>query len=210
MDILYLSGRSSALLRPGDGTGRALAERLARAAIAAGHKVRHVDSPVIAPTSVLGRVSDAQVEIALTQQVRHELPDLVHVLAFAGDSSAQTAWLAQRLGVPVLVSTDAAAVLCHRGDLLHEGREACTVHDDAARCALCCGLGRRATDDFLTRHEMSVGGLLAADLVVVPEARDAELLAAAGVPKRVLVVLPADAPWDAFAALYARFTASVQ
>ena len=140
--------------------------------------------------SITGRLVDTRLEIDLTVELRRALPDLVHVLAFAGDSTTQTAWIAGRLGALSVVSTTPQAVLCHRGDLVHADGTACHEFADPVRCALCTGQGRRRADEFLTRHEMAVGGLLAANLVLVGSEADAGTLVHAGVPARSVRVVP--------------------
>lgn len=172
--------------------GRALGERLAAQARALGHTVRHMTSQSVSPggPAITGRLVDTRLEIGLTIELRRALPDLVHVLAFGGDSTTQTAWIAGRLGALAVVSTTPQAVLCDRGDLVHSDGTPCHEFADPVRCALCTGRGRRRSDEFLSRHEMAVGGLMAANLVLVSTEAAASTLVQAGLPRQGVRVVP--------------------
>lgn len=176
--------------------------------------------------AVTARLADIPTERALSHAIRRRLPDVVHVLALGGGSSALTPWVAERLGAPSVVSMRAVDLLCHRGTLVNERAEACDEWDVPERCAECCAVAfeggltaaqarwaRRLSFlgawspypgpvDFLNRFEVLLGGLLAAGLVLAGSETEAELLARAGVPAGRLRVVPAPATAEALEEAY--------
>ena len=189
MDILLVSGRSDAGV---EHPSVALAERLVRELAQRGHRGTHLRAGGAAPDArqVQARLADPELEIALAKALRTRLPSVVHVLAFAGASSAQTAWLASRMGAAVVVSACPKAVLCQRGTLVDANGEVCFVHDDARRCAWCCALPARAVLELENRRDLVLGGLAPADLVLVRDAAERDLLVAAGLPEKQVRVVP--------------------
>ncbi|MHC4516046.1 MAG: glycosyltransferase [Planctomycetota bacterium] len=155
--------------------------------------------------SVQARLYDPPLEQTLTRAVRADLPDVVHALAFGAGTSVNVAWLAERLGVPAVVTLNAREALCHRSTLLNERGESCSEWERAERCEQCCltpvagGLGPVAAAcgrllarlrwispypqdiDFQNRLEFVLGGLAAAQRLVVGDAVDVALLEKAGV-----------------------------
>jgi len=232
MDILLVSGRSrGAEPHP----SRELAAELARDLAHLDHRVRWLCPvlrgggpavqlppgasfrPVVsrpAPfRAVQKSTSDVPLDCALTEEIRRELPDVVHVLAFGGSISAGLPWIAERLGVPVVVSADARELLCHRGTLINERGEDCTAWNEPERCVTCCmtafagGLTPREARRghrlrflgpwspypqafaFASRLDVLVGALIPATRVLVADEEQRQHLASVGVPARALRVL---------------------
>jgi hypothetical protein len=167
---------------------------------------------------VRSRLDDLPIERVLTVAVREELPDVVHALAYGAGASLNLPWLAERLGVPCVVTLRTKEAFCHRGTLINESGEDCNAWNQPERCAQCCltptpdGLGPVAAAcgrllarlqwispypqdlDFLNRLELVVGGLASAQRMLVAEPSDSELLEQAGV--KVPTVCLED-PYDA-------------
>jgi hypothetical protein len=240
--ILLVGGRARAdRLGPDP---RAAAE-LAGALRALGHELRWLqpDSPKLAGITdpdlvrvrspmppfarVQSRTIDMPLEARFARLLREEGPEVVHLLAYAGGSSACTPWVADRLGVPALVDVEPALLLCHRGTLIDDQGRACREFADPARCRRCClapfehGLGPLrarlarafgwlgpfapfATDvEFQNRLELVLGHLASARRVLVPSDAAAALLVEAGVRERLLQVLPTEQrSAERFAAIY--------
>ena len=189
MNILLISGR--------DADGReqpesALVARRVADLQAAGHAVRWLRPQAPWAPGVQARLGDAALEIAVTRAMRERLPDQVRILAFGGGTAAQLPWVAERMGQAAVVETTAAAVLCHRGTLLHASGMACAEFDQPERCAACCGLARRTRVELANRLELVLGCLLVAAQVVVPDERDRQLLLAAGLSARQLRIASHD------------------
>lgn len=175
-------------------------------------------STVVPPfRSVEARLNDPALEMVLSRSVRADLPDVVHALAYGAGTSINVTWLADRLGVPSVVTTTAKEALCHRGTLINERGENCGEWQRPKRCAECCltatagGLGTVAAVcgrmlarlrwispfpqdlDFENRLELVIGGLMAARKVVVRTNEDARSLEEAGVRHLALLEDPHDA-----------------
>lgn len=232
MDVVLVSGRArGSASHPSRARTRVLAAELA----AAGHSVRWVrpaagagpvepvagvellpvDSQAPPFAAVAASAADFATERTLSLAIRRRLPDVVHVLGYGCVTSPQTAWVADRLGVPVVVSVEARELLCHRGTLVDESGADCVEWDDPARCTACClapfegGLTARQAQrarswwwrllpawspypkplDFENRSDVLVGGFLAAAVVLVASDVERDLVVRAGVqPRRVEVV----------------------
>ncbi len=163
---------------------------------------------------VQSRLTDAPLERALSRALRARLPDVVLVSDYGGGTAWSLPWIVERLGARVVVATESARVLCHRGTLVHATEGACGDFLDPRRCRDCCsmstpdGLGPIAAAaarrlrwlhgfspfpnsvQFENRLDMVVHGLLNSDLVLVEDAIAVERLVAAGVGRRVLRVVP--------------------
>ncbi len=163
--------------------------------------------------AVQGRLSDLGSELSLTRELRRSPPDLVHQLACGGATSEALSWIAQRLGVPCVMSLELAETLCHRGTLVDERGRTCDDWDDPLRCRACCSaagpdsltagqalaakvlrpLGGLSPfpsrTDFQNRVDMLVAALMAADRVWVRDDLAREQLVRTGVPKRSVVVV---------------------
>ena len=155
--------------------------------------------------SVEARLNDPPLEQTLNRSVRADLPDVVHALAYGAGTSTNVPWLADRLGVPSVVTLEGKEMLCHRGTLINERGENCSEWNRAERCAECCltpfagGLGPAAAAcgrllarlrwispfpqdiDFQNRLELVTAGLMIAQRVVVTRIEDVGLLQQAGV-----------------------------
>ncbi len=184
------------------------AQSLAAALIAGGH-----ESNVVAPTArarpafrkVGARLEDAQHEHAVAATIRAFAPEVVHVLGCGGGTSMHLPWIARALGVASVVEVDAAALLCHRGDLVHESGDACLITDDAARCAACCCARTRG------RAGLSAAGAIAAratrwlgDVAPFPTPlafRNRRDLLSAALSEAAAVVVHDEAGWRAALAL---------
>lgn len=168
---------------------------------------------------VEARLTDAPRERALCKALREAPCDLVHVHGFGGAFSYLLPWLADRLGVPVVVlAAPIEPVLCHRGTLVHARGAPCRQWDDALRCARCCrtrsadGLGGAASmlaglcrplrglspfphkTAFLNRLDMLAQGLGVARTVVVADAAARDAILGLGVQERVVRCgVPSDA-----------------
>lgn len=246
MDILLVSGRSRG---PEPHPSRELAAELARDLACLDHRVRWLCPvlrgggpavqlppgasfrPVVSRPprfrAVQNSTSDTPLDCALTEEIRRELPDVVHVLAFGGASSVGLPWIADRLGVPVVVSTSAHELLCHRGTLINERGEDCTAWNQPERCVTCCmtafggGLTEREARRgrrlrflgpwspypqalaFTSRLDLLVGALISATRVLVDDVDQLQHLVGAGVPARALrVVAPGDVTAATLTALY--------
>ncbi len=170
--------------------------------------------------SVCGRLADEPIERLLAQEIRRELPDLVHLLAYGGCTSVNASWLAVRMGAPTIVSLRSAPTLCHRGDLVHADGTDCDRWNDFSRCAACCltssprGLGRLGSAmgrflgllrsplnpyprriDFDNRAQLLLGGLQVDQLVVDSE-EDKVRIASLGVRDELFAVLPSPSTAD--------------
>jgi len=231
MDIVLVSARRGADRLAVHHAGAA---SLARDLAGAGHHVRwlcpvppgsvtpaapHRSVNITAVTSpppdfraVAFGMADVPTETALSFAIRAALPDVVHILGFGGVTSATLPWVADRLGVPVVLSADAAEVLCHRGTLIDEQGRECRAFADSQRCAACCltpfadGLStaqaRRARlwrwagswspypkpVDFRNRLDLQLGGMMSAAAILVADDEQRELLESAGVRAAVLRV----------------------
>lgn len=206
------------LVTPRGGAGAADAQ-LAAALRGLGHDVQQLAAAARAPAfhRVQAQVIDHRLEVRLAQRLRDGAVDVVHVLGYAGGSSCSPPWIARGLGVPVVVDAVAEHVLCHRRTLVDHRNESCRSFEDPARCRACCDVAPRGLRrllpfasrvQFQNRLEVALGHLQHADLVLVQDAESQELLAAAGLPRRLLRLLPQDqrtAP--ALAGLYAELTA---
>jgi hypothetical protein len=168
-----------------------------------------VPSAVPGFRAVLGRLADPPSERAITTEVRRGVPDLVHLLAFGGDTSVNVSWAAARMGARTLVSLRAAPTLCHRGNLIHADATPCRVWSDAARCATCCApvtrLGRGlagllrclrspiqpypTASDFTSRVELLLGGLRPVDRICVESAEERQQVLALGLRSDQVEVL---------------------
>lgn len=164
-------------------------------------------------------LTDAPRERALCKTLREAPCDLVHVHGFGGAYSYLLPWLADRLGVPVVVlAAPIEPVLCHRKTMIDARGERCMVWDDALRCARCCrtrsadGLGGAASmaaalcrplrglspfphrTAFLNRLDMLAQGLGVARTVVVADAAARDAILALGVQERsIRCGVPSDA-----------------
>jgi hypothetical protein len=250
MDVLLVSGSSRT--RSAHRTV-AWAGELGEALTAAGHRVRWLcpwhavgGGPAIAtpvepivvarrpPTfrAVFRHLSHSALEQRFTAELRHTPPDLVHVLAFGGTLPAALPWIAQRLGVPCLVSVQIEEALCHRGTLVDERGKACDAWDDPVRCARCCttvwkhGLGPAAAFlarccrplgglspfpnrlAFVNRLDVVVHSLSCANRVLVEDEAGPALLARAGVPARLVRRSPSPTDAEAWLATYAELLAA--
>lgn len=244
MRILLISGRgTNAEPHP----SRAVARRLAAAFVARGHDVGwicpvdasegfdpgpgHGEVEAVITTcppfrAVQARLADLPTERALCRAIRRRLPDVVHVLAFGGGSSALLPWIADRLGAPAVVTVDQAESMCHRGTLVDAWGRTCEVHDDPERCRRCCtaptpdGLSRRQAllarllrpfpiidpypgrVDFENRLDLIVGGLVPAARVLVERDEHARELERLGLPRRRLTQPPRESSPAKFEFLY--------
>lgn len=244
MDILLVSGRSRD--RQPHPT-REQAADLARDLASSGHRVRWLCPvergggpavqlppgadfrPVVtrAPRfrAVLGTSDDTPTDRVLTEEIRLQLPDVVHVLAFGGANSSVAPWIANRMGAPVVASVDPRELLCHRGTLIDDTGEPCAVWDRGERCAACClspfeaGLtrgqarrGRRLAflgrwspypqpHAFQGRLSLLMGGLVSATLVTVRDEAQRALLEQAGVRRGSIRVANGPGP-DELLAIY--------
>ncbi len=180
---------------------------------------------------VLNRIFELGAEALLTERTRAAPPSVVHFLGFGGVTSVHLPWITDRLGVPTVVSVDAAEALCHRGTLVDETGSDCDAFDDPARCTECClvagpdgltggqaRIGRllRGLGDlspypnrtaFENRLDSTVGSLYFAHAVVVADGTTRERLQRLGVSKRVLHEM-AEPNADALLELYRKVTAS--
>ena len=172
-----------------------------------------VASPAPGFARVTGRLVDSHTERAVAQEIRRDLPDLVHMLDFGGTTSCNIGWTADRLGVRCVVSASPVATVCHRADLRRapDGEE-CGVFDDPERCSACVcaspelGMRRRllakvlrrgawpfrgypARLDFESRLEIVLAGLQVARAVLVRDPAGARLLEGLGLRKEALRVL---------------------
>lgn len=123
--------------------------------------VRVIDAPTrrVPFRSVVHRLSDLPTERALSSAFRDAPPDIAHVHGFGGASSYMVPWLAERLGVPVVVVADPIAEsLCHRRTLVDEKGHDCGAWTSPERCAACCRAP--GTDDGLGRGQALVASLL--------------------------------------------------
>lgn len=252
MDLVLVGGRcrdpqeAAAAVASAAALARGLAER--------GHRLRWVQ-PVLAgerPPALPAGVTwlpvestpppfrqieqglgDVPTETRLSHTIRAALPDVVHVLAFGGVNSAATAWIAERLGVPAVVSLRAADLLCASGTLADERDHDCLHWDSPERCLQCCatsfhgGLtphqqrwarrlrflgGWSPYPDavaFQNRLEVLLGGVASADLVLVSDEAQRELLASAGVPYAKLRVV-GDPDAARFEAIYREVQAATR
>ena len=135
------------------------AQSLAAALMASGHESNVVAAMARARPAfrkVGAPLEDPRHEYAVAATIRAFAPDVVHLLGCGGGTSIHLPWIARALGVASIVEVEAAALLCHRGDLVHASGEACLVTDDAARCAACCCARTRG------RAGLSAAGAIAA------------------------------------------------
>ena len=223
MNLILVSGR----YRGPDDPSRERDARVLAGLQDAGVVVRHIEANGALPPfrDVYGRIVDTASERRMTEEIRRDLPDLVHQLGFGGGASVLIPWLADRLGAPSLVSLDATLALCHRGTLVNERGESCVEWRLAQRCAACtltpfdgglgpigARLGRLLNglrlpspypDDlaFENRLETVVGGLVPATFVQVGSEAERTQLVEAGVAEaRLRVGDPTDT--QALMALY--------
>ena len=145
-------------------------------------------------------------------------------------AAPSTAWLADRLGVPVLiVARPFEPLVCHRGTLVDQVGAACVVFDDPDRCMACVctrwehGLGPAAAwlakvlrplggwspfpsrMQFENRIEKVMQGLASARRVLVQDPSHVPILVSLGVPQRAVEIgIPADHDVDAWRERYAR------
>ena len=158
MRVLIAYGHTWASSTPADAAA-ARAQSLVAALIAGGHESTVVASPARerpAFRKITAPLEDPRHEHEVAAMIRAWAPDVVHVLGCGGGTSMHLPWIARALGVASVVEVDAAALSCHRGDLVHASGEACLVTDDAARCTACCCARTRG------RAGLSVAGTIAA------------------------------------------------
>lgn len=185
--------------------------------LAEGSSVRllPVVSPIPGFAAVQGRLVDTPTDSFLMESVRHELPDLVHLLSYGGCTSVNLSWGANRLGVNCVVSMESGPVICHRGDLRYRGREECRQFDSPDRCKVCClssasdGLSllgsivARALNavrapinpyptavEFVIRQELLLGGLQFAERAIVTSEKERDRISALGVRREMVEALP--------------------
>jgi hypothetical protein len=156
-------------------------------------------------SGVEARLDDPPLEQALSRSVRADLPDVVHVLGYGAGTSTSVPWVADRMGVPCVVTLKGKEMLCHRGTLVNEHGKSCSEWNRAERCAECCltpfagGLGPAAAAfgrllarlqwispfpqemNFQNRLELVTAGLMTVQRVVVTTIEDVGLLQQAGV-----------------------------
>lgn len=128
-------------------------------------------------------------EHELVRRLRRRHADAVLHVGVGAGGSPNVLWLAERMGSRVYAFARGAEVVCHRGDLVDAGGNACTRHDDAVTCRLCCARSwwaRPHAHEFENRWDLLVGGLLVAEAVFVDEPAQVEMLAALGVSHRRL------------------------
>ncbi len=245
MDVMLVSGRSRRGLR--SDSFATVAER-AVALVGSGHRVRWLcplvageTVPQIDGVEVLGEVAsqprfravesgvgDFPVEQRGVRELRVDPPDVIHQCSYGWSSSAMLAWLAARLGVPVIVEVDIADTLCHRGSLVDQYGEPCERFEDPRRCVACCqapdaaGLSRLQSwgarllrplgglspfphpNAFRNRLDLVISGLQQAAVVIAQNVTDADWLQQAGVPRRLIDVVPvAERSIDRWLGLYA-------
>ena len=157
------------------------------------------------------RLCDAAADRELTMQMRSRLPDVVHCFGMGSPGSSALPWVAERMGRAALVSVRAEEVLCHRLDLQPwNGVGPCGTWDDPDRCVRCCGeavgqpdvpaLAAGGTDPsqdrraltalgFQNRLELSVGGLVSAEQILVASGPDQERLIASGLSTAKVAVV---------------------
>ena len=230
MDVVLISARS---VQGGPHWSRAVASDVARAlaangatvrwmcltrpdetvAVAALERVERVDlAAAVAPfRGVEARVTDNVMDVALAKELRRRPPDVVVHLGAGAPGSANTLWLADRMGARAVGVVRAAEVLCHRGDYRDEHGRACASILDPIRCTTCCttaspgglsaGAARAAAClrflgglspfpspvQFENRGDLLFASLQLAAAVVTVDAGEAELLVRAGQPQRSLV-----------------------
>ena len=166
-------------------------------------------------SAVQGRLLDPASELVLSEAIRRQLPDLVHVLDYGGCTSVNLSWVTTRLGVRCVVSVASHLTVCHRGDLRYRGAEACDQFGDPDRCSACVlaaatgGLSlwgaavSRAFRtlrlplspypspmNFVNRQELLVGGLRCAKRVFLAEESDRSRLRTLGLRDEVFEVQP--------------------
>lgn len=181
----------------------------------------------VAPfAAITGCSYDGTTDTALTYEIRRQLPDVVHLLAFGGFSSPLGVWIADRMGAPTVISVDTRELLCHRGTLVNERGEACEDWGAPSRCLECCtapfegGLSparaRMARGlrwlgpwspypkeyEFQNRLDQFVGGLAWATAITVRDEEERARLVAAGAPPRNIRVVEDAADATAMAEVY--------
>ncbi|MBL8728503.1 MAG: hypothetical protein JNM25_08740 [Planctomycetes bacterium] len=132
---------------------------------------------------------DLGLERALADSLRQRHADAVLHVGLGAGGSPNVPWLADRMGSRVFAVVRSAEVVCQRGDLVDRTGLACTRHDDAATCRVCCTRawwGQPHADEFRNRWDLLLGGLLSAEAVFVEAAEVVERLAALGVARRRL------------------------
>jgi hypothetical protein len=179
----------------------------------------------IAPfRSVAGRIGGVALDVALTRALRQRPAEIVHDFGYGAPGSANTLWIAARMGARCVATVRAAEVLCHRQTLVDGWGNACREFSDPVRCTACCllpagaglspaaaALGRamRALGGFSpfpnplafrNRMDILVGGLALAEAVFVHDDGEAALLAGVGLKQPVL--RRAGGPDDLLAGVY--------
>ena len=179
-----------------------------------GLNIRRVQSKTPSFTAVEAQLADVSGELALSQELRQDPPDLVHLFGYGNGGSAAMPWLCARLGVPSIVSLDLGEALCHRGTLIDATGQACTRWDDPQRCLDCClapaGAGltqaqaRRAKmlrflgalspypslTAFQNRADIIIGGLLFTQRIMVANEDAASSLIDLGVAEKQIQIQP--------------------
>lgn len=152
-----------------------------------------------APLPAVARsLSSTALERSLTHRLReHPGAPVVHLGVGAG-ASPNVAWLADRLGSPVVVVADPGELLCRRGDLVDRTGARCARFDDRVRCRWCCSgwLRRARVPELQNRADAVYSSLAVAAAVMLWPAEAPELAAAAceGLVADRCQVLPSLAP----------------
>jgi hypothetical protein len=180
-----------------------------------GPQVRTIEVPGPVPPfrRVQARTEDPALERELASSLRAEPTDWVLHFGYGAPGSASVPWLSARMGAATAAVVQAAEVLCHRGTLVDSTGAPCAEFADPVRCRRCCsepfafgmspplaalarwlsGLGWLAPMPdvlFQNRADSLVGGLLDCKQVIACIPADVGLLAAAGVPRRILSGVP--------------------
>ena len=133
--------------------------------------------------------TDSPVEVLLTRSLRERPAHAVVHLGVGARGSPNVLWIAGCMGSAPIAVLRAAEVVCQRGDLVDAAGLACTQFDDADRCQRCCRASlwsQPHRTELLSRSDLLVAGLLAAEAVFVASPADVELLVASGVPQRTI------------------------
>lgn len=225
MDVVLISHRGGRVPHWSSGVAEAAAATLARAGCRVrwlqattgggepppcpeGVECHPVSGAIGAFRRVTARLRDAAMDDLLTRQLRRQPADVVHDVGFGAPGSANTLWIADRMGARAAATVRAAEVVCHRQTLVDATGAGCRDFLDAARCTACClapgaggqsrarsALARAAgvlgafspfpnANAFAIRSESLLGGLTSAGLLLAAEAGEGEALATAGIRLR--------------------------
>lgn len=166
---------------------------------------------------VAARMSDDLLEHRFTAALRDPVPDAVHLTAFGSAGTCALPWIADRMGVPLLLELDLAESVCHRGSLVDWTGARCGEWGQPERCLRCCtrsaaeGLGPAAAvasrllqplgglspypslHGFRTRLDVLRSGIAAAPVVLTRDEAQHEALGRLGVPETQLHRVASDA-----------------